>query len=83
MARIHGPTTQFQGQRISIRVAAFLGRMRNDEPECAGFHHHAPARSDEILRYTFDNGRVMRKVAAHVVWSDDGVPKILPAEERP
>lgn len=83
MARIHGPTTHFQGRRISISVAAFLGRMSNDKPECAGFYHYAPARSDEMLRYTIDNGRVTRQVVARVVWLEDGTPKILPAEERP
>ena len=34
------------------------------------------------LRYTVDNGRLMRKVIARVAWSDAGVPKILPVEER-
>lgn len=83
MARIHGPTAQLQGQQVSISVAAFFGRMRNEKPECAGFYHYVPARSDEVLRYTLDNGRLMRKAVARVVWSDNGVPKILPVEEQP
>ena len=83
MARIHGPTTRLQGQQVSISVAAFFGRARDGKPECAGFYHYVPARSDEMLRYTIDNGRLMRKVVARVVWSDAGIPKLLPVEERP
>jgi hypothetical protein len=82
MARIHGPTAQLQGKQISISVAAFFGRMRDEEPECAGFYHYVPARSDEMLQYTVDNGRLMRKVVARVAWSDAETPKILPVEER-
>jgi hypothetical protein len=83
MARIHGPTTRFQGQQVSISVAAFFGRKREGQPECAGFYHYAPARSDEIIRYTIDEGRLGRKVVARVTWSAEGTPKILPVEERP
>ncbi|MGZ3458183.1 MAG: hypothetical protein ACXU86_06700 [Archangium sp.] len=83
MARIHGPTTRFQGQQVSISIAAFFGRERDGKPECAGFYHYVPARSDEIIRYTVDDGRLERNVVARVAWSADGTPKILPIEERP
>jgi hypothetical protein len=83
MARIHGPTTRFQGQQVSISIAAFFGRQRDGKPECAGFYHYVPARSDELIRYTHDNGRLTRKVVARVTWSDEGAPKIQPIEERP
>ncbi len=83
MARTHGPTTQFQGKEVSISIAAFLGRARDGKPECAGFYHYVPARSDEILRYTVDENGLTRKAVARVGWSDDGNPKVLPVEERP
>ncbi|HEX8434414.1 MAG TPA: BatA domain-containing protein [Archangium sp.] len=83
MARIHGPTTLFHGHQVSISIAAFFGRQRDGKPECAGFYHYVPARSDEVVRYTIDNGRMERKVVARVVWSGEGDPKILSIEERP
>jgi hypothetical protein len=83
MARTHGSTTQLQGKRVSISIAAFFGRERDGKPECAGFFHYVPARSDELLQYTVDLGALTRKVVARVGWSDDGNPKILPVEERP
>jgi hypothetical protein len=83
MARIHGLTTRFQGRQVSISIAAFFGRERDGKPECAGFYHYVPARSDEIIRYTVDDGRLERHVVARVVWSAEGTPKILPIEERP
>lgn len=81
MARIHGPTSRFQGQHVSISIAAFFGRERDGKPDCAGFYHYVPARSDEIIRYTVDHGRMEKKVVAHVVWSAEGEPKILPIGE--
>lgn len=83
MARTHGPTTQFQRQEVSISIAAFFGREREGKPECAGFYHYVPARSDEILRYTVDTRGLTRKVVARVVWSDGGNPRVLPIEEQP
>ena len=83
MARIHGPTTRLGGQQISISIAAFFGEVREGKPECAGFYHYVPARSDEMLRYTVDNGRLTRKVVARVAWSENGIPKVQPVEERP
>jgi hypothetical protein len=82
MARLHGPTTRFQGQQVSISIAAFLGREREGKPECAGFYHYVPARSDEIILYSVDEGHWQRRVVARVVWSGDGTPKLLPVEER-
>jgi hypothetical protein len=83
MARIHGITTRFRGQQTSMSIVAFIGRERGGQPECAGFYHYVPARSDEILRYTVDNERLTKKVVARVAWSDEGNPSILPIEERP
>ncbi|PTL81208.1 hypothetical protein [Vitiosangium sp. GDMCC 1.1324] len=83
MARIHGPTTRVRGQQVSISIAAFFGRERDGKPECAGFYHYVPARSDEIIRYTLDEGRLKKNVVARVAWSSDGTPKIQPIEERP
>jgi hypothetical protein len=83
MARIHGPTTRFQGQQVSISIAAFFGREQDGEPKCAGFYHYVPARSDEIIRYTVEDGRLEGNVVARISWSAEGTPKILPIEERP
>ncbi|NMO18007.1 hypothetical protein HPC49_14825 [Pyxidicoccus fallax] len=83
MARLHGPTTTFQGKQVSISIAAFFGREIDGKPECAGFYHYAPARSDEVFQYRVDSGRLTRRVVARVVWSDDQTPKILPIRGQP
>lgn len=83
MASIHGATTQFRGQQISISIVAYFGQERDGKPECAGFYHYVPARSDEIMRYTVDNGRLTKKIVARVAWSDEGKPSILLIKERP
>jgi hypothetical protein len=67
----------------SMSIVAFIGKERGGQPECAGFYHYVPARSDEILRYTVDNERLMKKAVARVAWSDEGNPSILPIEEQP
>ncbi len=83
MARIHGATTRFQGKLISISIAVFFGRERDGTPECAGFLLYAPARSDEIMRYTVEHGLVRGQPIARVVWPVEGTPQILDIEERP
>lgn len=83
MARIHGITTRFRGQQTSMSIVAFIGKERGGQPECAGFYHYVPARSDEVLRYTVDNERLTKKAVARVTWSGEGNPSILPIEERP
>ncbi|MFP2929823.1 hypothetical protein ACLESO_32450 [Pyxidicoccus sp. 3LG] len=84
MASTHGAVQKFRGQQVSISIVAFVGKENRDgTPGCAGFYHYVPARSDEIVRYTIDDERLMKQVVARVAWSVEGAPKVLPVGEQP